>query len=78
MKVEVASLGVQSHDCGIREPRSEHFAFRYLPPNSASKDPVPVKIEALLISAQLSPDAVSALRKVLIRLCKQHSAQART
>ena len=36
--------------------------------------------EALFISAQLSTDAVSALRKVrvLIRLWKQPSAQART
>ena len=54
------------------------IAFRHLPPNSARFS---YAIEgALFISAQLSTDAVSALRKiwVLIRLRKQPSAQART
>ena len=53
-------------------------AFRHLPPNSARFSYVTEG--ALFISAQLSTDAVSALRKVrvLIRLWKQSSAQART
>ena len=51
-------------------------AFRHLPPNSAR---IGYATEgALFISAQLSSDAVSALRKVwvLIRLWKQHKLQA--
>ena len=53
-------------------------ASRHLPPNSARFSYA--NEGALFISAQLSSDAVSALRKVrvLIRLWKQHSAQART
>ena len=49
-----------------------------LPPNSARTGYATEG--ALFISAQLSTDAVSALRKVwqLIRLWKQHSVQART
>ena len=56
---------------------SEHH-FRHLPPNSARF--TYATEAALFISAQLSSDAVSALRKVrvLIRLWKQPSAQART
>ena len=51
-------------------------AFRHLPPNSARFSCATEG--ALFISAQLSTDAVSALRKVrvLIRLWKQPSAQA--
>ena len=54
------------------------IAFRHLPPNSARFGYATEG--ALFISAQLSTDAVSALRKVrvLIRLWKQPSAQART
>ena len=53
-------------------------AFRHLPPNSARFGYITEG--ALFISAQLSTDAVSALRKVwvLVRLWKQPSAQART
>ena len=53
-------------------------AFRHLPPNSARFSYATVG--ALFISAQLSTDAVSALRKVwvLVRLWKQPSALART
>ena len=53
-------------------------AFRHLPPNSARFSYATEG--ALFISAQLSTDAVSTLRKVrvLIRLWKQPSAQART
>ena len=53
-------------------------AFRHLPPNSARFSYATEG--ALFISAQLSTDAVSALRKVgvLIRLWKQPSAQTRT
>ena len=54
------------------------IAFRNLFPNSARTG---YATEGkLFISAQLSADAVSALRKVrvLIRLWKQHSVQART
>ena len=53
-------------------------AFRHLPPNSARFS---YATEAVFfISAQLSSDAVSALRKVwvLVRLWKQPSAQTRT
>ena len=52
------------------------IAFRHLPPNSARFGYATEG--ALFISAQLSTDAVSALRKVwlLIRLWKQPSAQA--
>ena len=57
-------------------PRSQtpRVAFRHLPPNSARIGYATE--EALFISAQLSTEAVSALRKVwvLIRLWKQHSA----
>ena len=50
-------------------------AFRHLPPNSARFSYATEG--ALFISAQLSTDAVSALRKVsvLIKLWKQPSAQ---
>jgi len=53
------------------------IAFRHLPPNSARTGYATVG--ALFISAQLSTDAVSVLRKVcvLIRLWKQHNALAR-
>ena len=54
------------------------IAFRHLPPNPAR---VSYATEgSLFIAAQLSTDAVSALRKVwvLIRLWKQPRAQART
>ena len=54
------------------------IAFRHLPPNSARIGYTTAG--ALFISAQLSTDAVNALRKVwvLIKLWKQHSVQART
>ena len=54
------------------------IAFRHLPPNSARFGYATEG--ALFISAQLSTDAVSALRKVWVqvRLWKQPSAQART
>ena len=54
------------------------IAFRHLPLNSVRFSYATEG--ALFISAQLSTDAVSALRKVrvLIRLWKQPSAQART
>ena len=72
------------HRRGQRPPKGsgtnmnvEATAFRHLPPNSArfsyaTEGP-------LFISTQLSTDAVSALRKVrvLVRLWKQPSAQAR-
>ena len=53
------------------------IAFRHLPPNSARFGYATE--EALFISMQLSTDAVSALRKVLvlIRLWKPPSTQAR-
>ena len=57
---------------------SLNIAFRHFPPNSAR---IGYTTEgALFISAQLSTDAVSALRKVWvpIRLWKQPSAQERT
>ena len=59
-------------------PHTPSTAFRHFPPNSARFSYVTEG--ALFISAQLSTDAVSALRKVrvLIRLWKQPSAQART
>ena len=55
-----------------------NIAFWHLPPNSARTGYTTEG--ALFISTQLSTDAVSALRKVqvLIRLCKQPSAQSRT
>ena len=54
------------------------IAFRHLPSNSARFSYTTEG--ALFVSAQLSTDAVSALRKVwvLITLWKQPSAQART
>ena len=54
------------------------IAFRNLPPDSARFSYTTEG--ALFISAQLSTDAVSSLRKVrvLIRLWKQPGAQART
>ena len=54
------------------------IAFRHLPPNSARFSYATEG--ALFISAQLSTDAVSALRKVsvLIRLWKQPSSLAHT
>ena len=59
-------------------PHTPSTAFRHLPPNSARFGYATEG--ALFISVQLSNDAVSALRKlrVLIRLWKQPSAQART
>ena len=71
-------------DCRIKVHTHTHththtpsVALRHLPPNSARFSYVTEG--ALFISAQLSTDAVSALRKVrvLIRLWKQPSAQAR-
>ena len=66
------SVAVQD---GIHTPS---IAFRHLPPNSARFSYATEG--ALFISAQMSTDAVSALRKlwVLIRLSKQHSVQAPT
>ena len=63
---------------GVRTSHTPSIAFRHLPPNSARFSYATEG--ALFISAQLSTDAVSALRKVwvLIRLWKQRSAQART
>ena len=53
------------------------YAFQHLPPNSARTGYATKG--ALFISAQLSTDAVSALRKVwVLRLWKQHSVQAPT
>ena len=54
------------------------IAFRHIPSNSARFSYATEGV--LFISAQLSSDAVSVLRKVwvLIRLWKQPSAQART
>ena len=67
-------LGIHGH--GRRHTPS--IAFRHLPPNSARFSYATEG--ALFISAQLSSDAVSALRKVrvLIRLWTQPSAQVRT
>ena len=65
--------------CSLKRPgHAPRIAFRHLPPNSARFSYATEG--ALFISAQLSSDAVSALRKVwvLIRLWKQPSAQART
>ena len=61
----------------VGEAHTPSTVFRHLPPNSARFSYVTEG--ALLISAQLSTDAVSALQKVwvLIRLWKQPSAQAR-
>ena len=61
--------------CGTHTPS---IAFRHLPPNSARFSYATEG--ALFISAQLSTDAVSAIRKVrvLIGLQKQPSAKART
>ena len=55
-------------------------ACRHLPPNSARFSYATEGVHVLFISAQLSTDAVSALPKlrVLVRLWKQPSAQART
>ena len=63
---------------GVSMTHTLSIAFRHLPPNSARFSYATEG--ALFISAQLSTDAVSALRKVrvLIRLWKQPSAQART
>ena len=58
--------------CGVHTPS---IAFRHLPPNSARFSYATEG--ALFISAQLSTDAVSALRKVWVRLWKQPSAQRR-
>ena len=52
------------------------IAFQHLPPNSARYGYTTKG--ALFISAQLSTDAVSALRNVWVSLWKQHSAQAPT
>ena len=59
---------------GLVSTHTPSIAFRHLPPNSARFSYVTEG--ALFISAQLSIDAVSALRKVrvLIRLWKQPSA----
>ena len=61
----------------LPNPHTPSIAFRHLPPNSARFSYATEG--ALFISAQLSTDAISALRKVrvLIRLWKQPSAQAR-
>ena len=58
--------------------RTPSIAFRHLPLNSARTGYATEG--AFFISAQLSTDAVSALRKVwvLVKLWKQHNAQART
>ena len=58
--------------------RTPSIAFRHPPPNSARFSYATEG--TLFISAQLSTDAVSALRKVwvLIRLWKQPNAKART
>ena len=81
-------LGPNSLYTSPREEREEQgrdrllytpsIAFRHLPPNSARFSYATEG--ALFISAQLSSDAVSALRKVRvpIRLWKQPRAQART
>ena len=55
-------------------PHTPSIAFPHLPPDSIRTE------GALFISAQLSTDTVSALRKVrvLIRLRKQLSVKART
>ena len=61
-----------------QQTHTPSVALRRLPPNSAR---VGYATEgAVFIPAQLSSDAVSALRKVwvLIRLWKQHGVQART
>ena len=60
-----------------REDHNPSIAFWHIPPNSARFSYTTE--EALFISTQLSTDAVSALQKVrvLIRLWKQTSAQAR-
>ena len=66
---------------GLERQMDSHtpsITFHHLPPNSAR---IGYAAEgALFISAQLSTDAVSALRKVwvLTRLWKQHNAQAPT
>ena len=72
----VNRIGSPQNETGLCTLRS--IAFRHLPPNSARFGYATEG--ALFISAQLSTDAVSALRKiwVLIRLWKQPSAQART
>ena len=59
----------------VRSTLTPNIAFRHLPPNSARFKYATEA--ALFTSAQLSTDAVSALRKisVLIRLWKQPSAQ---
>ena len=59
-------------------PHNLIIAFRHLPPNSARFGYATEGV--LFISAQLSTDAVSALRKilVLIRLWKQPNAQSLT
>ena len=67
---------VQESDArSVRSTHTPSIAFRHLPPNSARFSYATEG--ALFTSAQLSTDAVSALRKiwVLIRLWKQTSAQ---
>ena len=83
-----AGRAALAEDMGMRVPESDarslapphtpSIAFRHLPPNSARFSYATEG--ALFISAQLSTDAVSALRKVrvLIRLWRQPSTQART
>ena len=67
------SVGLHGHGCPLL-PHTPSIAFRHLPPNSATFSYTTEG--AFFISAQLSRDAVSALRKVrvLIRLLKQPSA----
>ena len=61
-----------------QQDHTPSIAFQHLPPNSARFSYATEG--ALFISAQLSSDAVSALRKVrvLLWLQKQSSAKART
>ena len=70
-RINVGRFGSKSCEKGKKLARNPSSAFRHLPPNSEG---------VLCISAQLSIDAVGAVRKVwlLIRLWKQHDAQART
>ena len=73
----VRSVGSVSRGEGVIR-HTPSTAFRHLPPNSARSSYATEG--ALFISAQLSSDAVSALRKiwVLIRLWRQPSPKART
>ena len=89
LRASLSATFLHSHTHTLRASLSGTFlhshsytpsiAFRHLPANSAR---ISYATEgAPFLSAQLSTDAVSALRNVwvlLIRLWKQHSAQART